>query len=82
MANIHYTGTSINAVMMTRTRREPGAGDLITETVVVAAQKAFSDASLTPKENDFITYGGVDYLVKGIEEDPLSATYTFPVVKI
>lgn len=51
----------------------------LTETKVLIAGQVFSDASIIPKEEDFMTIKGTKYQITTLREIPGESGYTFTV---
>ena len=82
MANVTSTTNTFIAIFMTLNKPERIAGASPGDKLCYIATKDIDDASVTPKENDWmLDVNSVTWIVKGWRRDPLQAMTVFWVRK-
>ena len=76
MANVNSTTTTVSGILSTLQKPELIDGASPGDRLIMIPQKEFSDASVTPKLNDWVVdEDGNTWLVRGFRHDPLAAVY-------
>ena len=78
MANVTSTTTTVSGILSTLKQPERINGASPGDRIIMIPQKEFSDASVTPKLNDWIVDEDSNtWIVMGIDIDPIKAVYMF-----